>query len=647
MLNPFVNLFNHLRFKVKFGLLALVFFVPLTVSFGWIVLQQLAKAQQNEQELIGHELSQAVVELERMNYRPDTSQAQSLLANLSNQSMSMLPDADFMALLDQLTNTWQQHQINTGDTELSNHQTMYQLTLSLREQLGAYTGLSRQAEADRFYLSAMNSQWLPELNEYVSRIGFLNKQIISNEGFDAQSYTLIVALNNRIDDIQLQLEKALLQYKKVAQNSDVSNDIESLLANVDDYQQALNNNVIEPDNIQWSSATAKQQNANVVENIYAVWQQSSLLLTSLLQDQKQQNLNYLYLLSAVLVVSIVLIVLSLIAIYYSIKANVVVMQQASSRMGEGDFSQAIQVKGRDEFSDIAVSFNTMHGKIASLLRLLDEDVVTLNQDTNSINALSEHMEQQLSQAQQNTSSVVSSIGELSQSVGLINDNIDSARTLTNQANSHVIEGEGVISDTADVIEGIATEVNNSAQVINTLAKNSDEIAQFLKVIREIAEQTNLLALNAAIEAARAGEYGRGFAVVAGEVGTLAGRTQEATAEIQRIIGDLQSGAEQAVKAMEQGVEKANHGVTQTQLVASAFGQITADVTNIVQSTDEITTAVHHQRQMIENIEINTQDIDEGSSSLLVSAKETASAVSNVATLTEDLARQLSQFKLNN
>ena len=647
MLNPFVNLFNHLRFKVKFGLLALVFFVPLTVSFGWIVLQQLAKAQQNEQELIGHELSQAVVELERMNYRPDTSQAQSLLANLSSQSMSMLPDADFMALFDQLTNTWQQHQINTGDTELANHQAMYQLTLSLREQLGAYTGLSRQAEADRFYLSAMNSQWLPELNEYVSRIGFLNKQIISNEGFDAQSYTLIVALSNRIDDIQLQLEKALLQYKRVAEDSDVSHDIESLLANVDDYQQALNNNVIEPDNIQWSSATAEQQNTNVVENIYAVWQQSSLLLTSLLQDQKQQNLNYLYLLSAVLVVSIVLIVLSLIAIYYSIKANVVVMQQASSRMGEGDFSQAIQVKGRDEFSDIAVSFNTMHGKIASLLRLLDEDVVTLNQDTNSISALSEHMEQQLSQAQQNTSSVVSSIGELSQSVGLINDNIDSARTLTNQANSHVIEGEGVISDTADVIEGIAIEVNNSAQVINTLAKNSDEIAQFLKVIREIAEQTNLLALNAAIEAARAGEYGRGFAVVAGEVGTLAGRTQEATAEIQRIIGDLQSGAEQAVKAMEQGVEKANHGVTQTQLVASAFGQITADVTNIVQSTDEITTAVHHQRQMIENIEVNTQDIDEGSSSLLVSAKETASAVSNVASLTEDLARQLSQFKLNN
>ena len=70
------------------------------------------------------------------------------------------------------------------------------------------------------------------------------------------------------------------------------------------------------------------------------------------------------------------------------------------------------------------------------------------------------------------------------------------------------------------------------------------------MIRDIAEQTNLLALNAAIEAARAGENGRGFAVVADEVRQLAQRTQQATGEIQKMIGALQQQTGAIVSAMD-------------------------------------------------------------------------------------------------
>ena len=182
------------------------------------------------------------------------------------------------------------------------------------------------------------------------------------------------------------------------------------------------------------------------------------------------------------------------------------------------------------------------------------------------------------------------------------------RMFRKEVNHKAQIGQAKLESAIATIEKLVREIGETTTGISTLASNVGSISSVIDVIRAIAEQTNLLALNAAIEAARAGEQGRGFAVVADEVRSLAGRTQESTKEIERMIGNVQSATEHAVKQMENSNQWAQSTIAETRDLVRPWVRWRALIEQINAQNLNIASAAEEQATVAREVDKNLVSI---------------------------------------
>jgi methyl-accepting chemotaxis protein len=202
-------------------------------------------------------------------------------------------------------------------------------------------------------------------------------------------------------------------------------------------------------------------------------------------------------------------------------------------------------------------------------------------------------------------------------------------------------GADTVRQTVDGMARIKGAVEGAAVKVTELGSKGHQIGAIVETIDDIAEQTNLLALNAAIEAARAGEQGKGFAVVADEVRKLAERSSRATKEIATLIGEVQQGTEEAVRAMqigarevESGAELASRSGAALDEIASAVGSSNAAVNRIVKAMEVMQSSSVGLVSASDAIAAIAQETNAAAESMTDSAQQVASAVESIAGISQ-------------
>src|SRR6185295_579839 len=95
--------------------------------------------------------------------------------------------------------------------------------------------------------------------------------------------------------------------------------------------------------------------------------------------------------------------------------------------------------------------------------------------------------------------------------------------------------------------------------------------------------------------------GRGFAVVAEEIRNLADRSAKATADIAAIIKALQSVAQEAVAASNEGLRVSDESNAQAEDAAKGLRKILDGVTEATKVVGQISRAADEQRDAGKNV----------------------------------------------
>jgi methyl-accepting chemotaxis protein len=315
------------------------------------------------------------------------------------------------------------------------------------------------------------------------------------------------------------------------------------------------------------------------------------------------------------------------------------------QIAEGDLSASIEVQRRDEIGQLMEAMQGMSGNLRGMVGRLQGGVAQISASAQALSSVTEQTRIGVNGQKEETDQVATAMSQMAATVQEVARNAEAAAASTESADRRVGTGGQVVRQTLERVNQLAQAMEEATRSIQRLSQDTQSIGTVLDVIKNVAEQTNLLALNAAIEAARAGEQGRGFAVVADEVRALARRTQQSTAEIERLIATLREGVRSSVEHMQQSGSLVDMTVQDANQTEEALAGIAEAVTLIHQMNQQIAAAAEQQSAVAEEINRSVTNIRDIADQSATAMDETASSSIQLARLGQELQGMAGHFRL--
>lgn len=298
-----------------------------------------------------------------------------------------------------------------------------------------------------------------------------------------------------------------------------------------------------------------------------------------------------------------------------------------SRVSDGDLTQDVPVLDRED--ELGV-LNRSVGKMVASLRQQTADLLdglnVIATSTSQISSTSTELATASSQTASAVAETTVTAEEVKQTTQVASEKAQLVSELARKTLQISRSGNDAVDRTVERMHAIRAQMETVASSVVRLSEQSQAIGEIIEAVDDLAEQSNLLAVNAAIEAAKAGEQGRGFAVVAQEVKSLAEQSKQATAQVRRILSDIQKATGSAVMATEQGTKAVDAGSAQSAEAGEAIRTLSDSIREAAQAAAQIAASSQQQFAGVEQVTEAMEGIREASQQNVTGAQQLEVAV---------------------
>lgn len=190
---------------------------------------------------------------------------------------------------------------------------------------------------------------------------------------------------------------------------------------------------------------------------------------------------------------------------------------------------------------------------------------------------------------------------------------------------------------ARALDQLGGEIRENADAAGALTEASEEIRNFVALVRRMAKQSKLLSLNAAMEAARAGHEGDGFAVVATEVRRLALDSNEAARRTERAVAAILARVEASHALADRSVSTVEAVLAANSASEQAYAAVEDAAGAVEEWTRSIEAAANETSRRVNGMSERLDELARGTQAFAGAVQEVAASSERQSATTQEVA----------